>query len=367
MIHTKKALATAAITAIAALSFTACSTGSENNPNPDNDKAVINMQFSSYLGPTTPMGKGISWFISEVESRSNGAIKIEAFWEGALLAGPDTLNGVSTGLADIGYMTTSYNPAELPLTQSLSVPFVTDNVPAIQETLWNLYQNYEPYQEEWNKNNVEVLTFMGVPPSVVATKDEVPNYDSLKGRTLRATGYTAAALQIAGANAITLPVSDVYESIQRGLIEGYSSMILDTIPSLSLQEVAPIITDTGLGIYTLNTFIMNADTYNALSDGHKKIFAEVSADYQKKFLEILAGVEDEACTIVLEAGGAIHTWPASETQKWKVAVGDELLNKWKDDARGRGVDPDGFYGQFIEKLQSSSTAYESGLSRCAAR
>lgn len=367
MNNTHKLLATTAVATIAALSLAACAaepgSGSTETPN----QPVIELQFSSYLGPTTPMGEGISWFIDQIEQRSNGSIRIEPFWEGALLAGPDTLSGVGQGLADLGYMTTSYNPSELPLSQSLSVPFVSDNVPAVQEAFYEIYQSYEPYRQEWNANNVEVLTFMGVPPSVVATKSEVPTYESLAGLTLRATGYTAAALQIAGANAITLPVTDVYESIQRGMIEGYSSMILDTIPSLSLEEVAPVLTDTRLGIYTGNVFIINSDTYNRLSDEQKQIFADVSRDYQEQFLGILETIEDDACTIVLDAGGVINTWPQSETDKWKNAVGDELLNKWKSDAVARGADPDTFYDLFLTKLQSASNDYQSGMSRCAAR
>src|SRR5690606_15512790 len=136
----------------------------------------------------------------------------------------------------------------------------------------------------------------------------VEDYAWLAGKTLRASGYIAEALQKAGGNAVGLPVVDVYEAIQRGTIDGYTNMILDTVPVLSLQEVSPWIAETGLGLYTVNTLSINKNKWDSLSDEHKQIFEDVADRWQEYYLDQLTEVEDAACQLLIENGGGSTVW-----------------------------------------------------------
>src|SRR5690606_22954369 len=240
---------------------------------------TIKLQFSSFLGPSIPQSVAIEWMFDQIEERTNGAIEIERFWEGALLEGPATLQGVADNRADLAYTTASYNPSQLPLTMVISVPFITQDVPALQHTYTELYETNADFKAEWDATGVMPLVFIGVPPVATAATTEITGPDWFNGKSIRATGYTGNAIQAMGGNPVALGIAEVYESVQRGLIDGYTSNTFDNIPPLSLEEVAPYITDIGLGAYTVNSIIMHPDAWAEIPEEYQKIITEVAGEF----------------------------------------------------------------------------------------
>ncbi|MGB3413320.1 MAG: C4-dicarboxylate TRAP transporter substrate-binding protein [Microbacteriaceae bacterium] len=354
-----------ALASAAALLLAGCAPADNNGGNEGGDVQKVTLQFNSYLGNSTPQAKSLIWYFEEVEKASNGTIKIDQFWDGSLLDGPSSLAGVSDGRVDMVHVPTIYNPSELPLTQITAMPFITGDVAASGLTFQELYETNDAFRAEWDKHNVHSLFFIGVAPSFVSAPEKVTNFDWLKGKTLRASGYIAEALQKAGGNAVGLPVVDVYEAIQRGTIDGYTNMILDTVPVLSLQEVSPWIAETGLGLYTVNSLSFNKTKWDSLSEEHRKIFTDVASKWQDYYLKQLTEVEDTACQLLIDNGGGSTVWSDAEIKKWSDALGSSALDKWRADAQASGADVEAFYQTYIDTLRGHEGSYVNGITRCA--
>jgi len=340
--------------------------GSSTEASSDETPRVYKL--ATYVAPTAPHGKTLVWLADEVSKRTNGVVTIETYFNGELLPADELLSGVVDGRADFVFMTQQYNPAELPLSQITSIPFVTTDMSALSSALDYLAENSEAYQEEWESAGVVPLAFTAAAPSLFATKEPAPGVDWIQGRSIRAAGQAATAVQAAGGNAVSLVVGEIYESIQRGLLDGYTSMILDAVPSLSLEEVAPYIADTGLGTYSFNAIVANAATWDSMPEADRTLIAELAAEFDGRYRDAVTIGEDEACDAILAAGGEVTVWPDREIDKWKQLVGDAPREAWQSAAEAAGAPAEAFYDEYMEAIDAASgDSVPSGMARCAER
>jgi TRAP-type transport system periplasmic protein len=365
--RTKRTIITAgAVMATAAL-LVGCSAPA-NGGNGSEGAESVDLQLATYLGPTAPPAIAIQWAADELNARSDGEINVEIFFAGSLLEATDILTGVAQNRADMGLMSPPYNPGELPLTQSSAVPFQNDDAHALSAAWLDLWENNEAFQQEWTNSGVHPLSFIGAPTGIVSAQEPIESIDWFQGKNVRATSYTANALETVGANPVGITLGEIYEGMERGTVDGYASMLMDTITSASLHEVSPYVTSTGIGTYTGNVVMISPTVWDGLSPEHQAVFEEVFSEFPEHYLETYSGVEDEVCEALIEAGGGVNIWDESETQRWEDAVGDSVLNDWRDTVSGAGLDADAFWSDFQAALDANQRDdFESGMERCAAR
>jgi TRAP-type C4-dicarboxylate transport system substrate-binding protein len=326
------------------------------------------LELATYLGPQTPYGQAIEWFVAEVAEQSDGAVEIEVFWEGALLTGPDVLTGVSQGRAALGFSTPNYSPAELPLTQIMSIPFLAEDVVATQDAFTELYATNADYQNEWSSLGVRPLAFQAVTPMIIAGTDVPEDYEWLAGKQVRATSLMGNAVQAAGGNAVALALPEVYESVQRGLLQGVASLNFGTIPSISLQEVAPHVAYPGTGIYSITTLFANEATWSGLDENVRAVLESAAGGFNDVYLERLGAVEEETCDVILDAGGSVTVWDESDAEAWADELGDSITDIWKTSAAASGADLDAFYDEYVELANADiESSYVDGTIACADR
>jgi TRAP-type C4-dicarboxylate transport system substrate-binding protein len=360
---------TAAVgSAVGALVLTGCSgvNGGDSAGSGDGSIPSTRLQLATFVGPQTPYGAAIETFVDEVSEISDGAVEIEVFWEGSLLNGPDVLTGVADGRSDLGFSNANYSPAELPLSQLISVPFLSSDVVATQDAFAELYETNPDYTNEWSSLGVRPLAFQSVTPMVMLGETVPEDVDWLSGKTVRATSVMGNAVQAAGGNAVALALNELYESAQRGLIEGAASLNFGTIPSISLEEVMPHVADPGTGIYSQTTLIVNESTYEGLDESVRAVLDEASAGFNGAYLEQLAIFDAETCEVVLDAGGSVTRWDEEQTAEWQDLLGDSIVETWKEAASASGADVDAFYDEYLALIdQPADSDYVDGVAACA--
>ncbi len=355
----------AATVAVAALALTGCG-GIQGG---GGESGTLSLQFNSFLGPSTPQALAIDSIFTQVEEGSEGSVAIERFWGGALVAGPDTLGAVAQDRVDIGHMTVLYNPAELPLSQVIGIPFVTQDNSNVASIFTELYETNDAYRAEWESQGVVPIYFIGVPASAVGGPTPITGPEWFAGKDIRSTGYVAAALQQLGANPVALQSTEVYEAIQRGTVDGWANNILDTaIGDQSLQEVAPWVADAGTGLYTVNALVMSTSQWESLTDEQRTLFEDLRDTLNDEALSELEVLDDAACDLLIEAGGGATEWDAEQVQAWSDIVGDSALDSWRSDVTSAGVDADAFYDQYMQLIEEQTDPdFVDGISRCAER
>src|SRR5690606_28541607 len=112
----------AAVSAAAlVLSATACSSPAGG----DGDSGeTYTLSWTSYVGPDSHFSLAMNRWVEEVESRTDGRVKVETFVLEALCSTLDGLACVKDGRADIAYTSVGFHPAEFPLGNVVTVPFL---------------------------------------------------------------------------------------------------------------------------------------------------------------------------------------------------------------------------------------------------
>ncbi|MCW4385492.1 TRAP transporter substrate-binding protein DctP [Salinibacterium sp. SYSU T00001] len=360
-------LATVGAVAAAAMVITGCS-GSGGNA----DGETFDLTWTSYTTPEGYYSMAMDRWIEIVEEETDGRVTIEPFYSGSLCATMDGLACTKDGRADIAYTSPAFHPAEFPLANVVTVPFVAKDPVAQTKTAMSLFENNEAYASEFEAEGVRPLYFAPVTTSILGTTSEADSYEDLDGLSVRGTARMLKALEIAGANPSAIAVSEIYESIENGVIDAWSSTGLESaITEWNLGEVTPYMTDTQSGSFINVVAIMNDEVWQSLPSDIQDIMTEASQEVWGGLEgEYLEEIFDTTCDKAAEQGVELSTWSDAEAEKWADAVGDTLVNDWKSEAEAAGAeDVDAFYEDYLAELETATAEsdYVAPVEYCLSR
>lgn len=352
MIQRFKKLAAAVVVAGVALSAVGCQ-GVSSGGGGEGDLA--NWKGANYM----PEKNSFSKSLIEVSNylQDQGVAKSELFHQGSLLGPEDILPGVSEGRANFGIINPFYYPGDLPLTNVASVPFISNDPWAFTTALNDLYVSNAALKAEYAKAGVELITFVPVSATIVGTKKEVKTLGDLKGKKIRAVGLLSSAFSEIGASPVSVPAGDIYQSIEQGVIDGYTSYPFDIAVDNSFNEVAPKVIDAGTGTYSVGAILMNKSNWDSLSEDQQKKIRGNMATFTDDSSDQIAKDLKEMCDKFLKADGSATALSEGDVSKFKDIVGDSLIKQWKKDAEGSGVDAD-TSTKFLAELEDAIHKHE---------
>lgn len=334
----------------------------------DADYPELTLRYSSPLPESMSVSQGVEWWAEQVESRSGGAITVERFHGGSLLGAVDTLAGLQDGRVELGYLTAGYWPSEFPLWNAVGVPFLTSESLTDAAAWSHLSRESAPLSEEFTLAGVRPLFFMPLSQTVFGTRDELEGSSDLTGKRVRAIGYLATALQEAGVEPIAMDPSELYEAIQRGVLDGFAGWPFDVTASSGLHEVAPHFVMPGVGHYTSSALGISESVWSDLPPKVQELFEAVAEDYANWVPDALAEAEAAACQALADVGGTITVWTDAEAAEFESVVGDAAIESWMADAVATGLDEStvtAFLDDYLSTYEALASGEQGGAELCA--
>ncbi len=160
-------------------------------------------------------------FCKRVEELSNNKVKIEYYPAEQLGKLKDLLTLTGKGLVDIAYVPPSFFVGQVPLQSVMILPFWTTAAEG-QEIYYRLMEACPELRQEFEKYGVRPLRVYSTSQYDVGTaKKPVRSPEDLKGLKLKTSGgiFDYIAKQY-GVIPVTIPGPEMYEALQRGVIEG---------------------------------------------------------------------------------------------------------------------------------------------------
>jgi len=256
----------------------------------------VNLTFQSQASPEHPHGVAQKAFAEEVAERTNGKVKIEIYFSGSLLAGDADLGGLESGVADLGALFITYHPQTLPVanwfTQMQSLRSHSAPHGFIQGTaaLQKVAETSEALQQEADEHNV---VFLGISSGAInyglLCKEPINSLDDAKGVKVRVGGTVwADEVKAMGMTPISLPFSESYEALQRGVTDcewGDPT----TIAAFGLWDVAKFYHPVA-GSPSGSTYLTaNKDTWDSLPPDAQEIIQNANVNFNVRVTE--AGLE----------------------------------------------------------------------------
>ncbi|OWZ88965.1 C4-dicarboxylate ABC transporter substrate-binding protein [Sinorhizobium sp. LM21] len=254
-----------------------------------------------------------------VAERSGGKVKIELLPVGSVVEYNETLDAVAGGILDGQICDSSYWAGKDPAFGLISNPVGAWSDPAQMIDFVENGGGKEIMQELLGSYG---LHFIGVStPGLEAFVSRVPldGVDDLKGLKMRAPeGPIANVFAAAGAAPVNLPSSEVYTSIDKGVVDAADYSVFSVNQAQGLNGVAKHPVYPGFHSLPLVEVSMNKAKWDALPDDLKKMLEETVKEFQQTQINGLKAADQKAVEAAKAEGSiTIHDWSAEERAKFR--------------------------------------------------
>ena len=297
----------------------------------------ITLVFSSYLKENFTNNLTCQFWMDEVTKRTNGRVQFKTFYSGTLLKGKESLPGCGRGQCDLTLCPDAYTADRHPLSMVQTLLFMSDKMDSYLRACYRLFTTEPLLIEEFTQNNVHFLVEIPVSSNILGGREKINNAAQLKNKRIRAMALTADALSILGATPVGLPLGEVYDGLDKGVIDAYSLTDFTLASMFRLYEVAPYMIDTGMGQFGGMFFVMNKKKWDKLPKDIQEIMTQVAKESIDKHVALYQNVEGKMVDRAHEGGAKVVILSDQEKTKWRETAGPKLWNKWVSDMDSKGL------------------------------
>lgn len=229
----------------------------------------------------TPVGAAAEAFIPKVDEllARSGKYKITWVqgWGGAIVKPRGELEGIQTGLGDVGVVPGPFFPDKLTLFQiGYNTPFVSKDLDVTTEGMNQLLAKFPEMGAQVERFNQIALKVAGVADNyVLFTKREVKRFADLKGMKVGAVGANQPWVAAAGATPVATEVATQYNALQTGVFEGIV-LWQQTFTATKMCEIAKYRLDVDFGAVSPMLLTVNKDSWAKLPDEVRAAFREAA-------------------------------------------------------------------------------------------
>ncbi len=278
-------------------------------------------------------------WLKKIEEATGGRVKIQAFHGQTLAKGKDLWNATKSGITDIGWIFHGYFPGLTPLTDVISLPALPfQSAEKGSEVLWKLYKQTPEIQKEFK--DVKVLLFFTSEPYNLITRDKpVKSIQDLEGLKIRMTGGPPTdMIEALGAVPLLIPMTDIYISLQKGVIDGMGAP-WEAIHTYRFYEVVNHYTEVPFpAVYF--SIVMNIDSWNRLPEDIQEAIMSIGGLEGSRFWgrNFFDAVKAETLEKIEASGNGDHIYRLSkeERDRWLETGGKPIWAEWVKRMESKG-------------------------------
>ena len=290
-----------------------------------------------------------SFFVPEVTkrvaARTKHKVEFVEGYGGSMVKVADTLEGVQSGIIDIGGFCFCFEPSNLPLHAfQVMLPFGTMD-PVKSVTLARRVYDQVPYmskvfEDRFNQRLIALIADNGYN---LGTSFDWNKVADLKGRKLAGAGLNLKWLEYAGATPVQSSLPEAYTSMQTGVYQGWI-MFPSGYVNFKLHEVGKYYTEIGFGAITWHGLTVNRARFAKLPKEVQEIILEVGREYEARTGTVNLEAYPNQLEQLRKAGATVKQLPDSVRVDWA-----NSLKNWPQE-KATELDKAGLPGSQVLKL-----------------
>ena len=228
-----------------------------------------------------------NFFVPEVSkrvaARTKHKLEFVEGYGGSMVKVADTLEGVQSGIIDIGGYCFCFEPSNLPMHAfPVMMPFGAESTATSVKAARAVYDKV-PYLTKVFEDKFNQKLVMLVPEQSyqLGTNFDWNSVSDLKGKKLAGAGLNLKWLEYAGAVPVQSTLPDAYTSMQTGVYNGWI-MFPSAWVNFKLNEVANNYTEVGFGAITWHGLTINKARFAKLPKDVQDILIEVAKEFEGK-------------------------------------------------------------------------------------
>jgi TRAP-type C4-dicarboxylate transport system substrate-binding protein len=254
-------------------------------------------------------------FEDNLKKESNGAMSIN-------IMGPDVVpmleqfQPVQSGVFDLLFTHSAYHLGATAMGVALETT-TADPTMRREAGLIELANN------EYAKHDMKLLALMPMAKyNIVLSKLPRKTAPSLKGLKIRTPNAAAPLMKSLGGAPVNLPASQIYTSLQKGVIDGFSLVAMGHL-DYKIHEVATYLVRPLFGYISFSLF-MNKNKYDSLSADEKKWITAAAIKTEVESKVYFQKKHEEEVVKLQEHGMKIINLPESEASTLDKKLNDTL-------------------------------------------
>lgn len=292
----------------------------------------------------------VKFFAKEMEKRSEGELKFDPHWAGALLKWDAIMSGVGGGTADMGSVIAAYEPKPLMGLGIGDLPLDHSDPWVGMRAMYDLMTRNEQMKASMTKQNLVYLSNFSTGPVQFecAGNKKILKVEDIAGLRMRATSTYGKVLGDLGANIINTTYGEVYQALDTGLVDCVAGYFY-AMRAYKTFEVTDNVTEANWGQIMGFALVMNLDVWNELPEKQQKVLNEVGSDMIDHFSKLQIA-ESESIIKGLETGDIgrkvpVTKMPAEERQKLIDAT-QKYVDGWIRDVTAQGMDGQAIWDEY---------------------
>ncbi|NTU59745.1 MAG: TRAP transporter substrate-binding protein [Deltaproteobacteria bacterium] len=296
---------------------------------------TVELNYATFFPVTHKHTVLVQEWAKEVEKRTNGAVKVTIFAGATLTPADQTYDSVTKGIADIGMSVASYSKGRFPLSEVIDLP-LGYSLGSQATHLANAYmQKFQP--KEFSDTKVMYVHAHG--PGILHTKKPVKSLEDLKGMKIRCTGTSAKVLKELGALPVAMPMTETYDALQKGVVEGFVAP-KEALQGFKLGEVVKYTTENYGSSYSLLFWVaMNKQKWDSLPKDVQATIEKINVEWIEKSGKVWDEIEKGGADFGASKGMQTIKLTPAEDARWS-AESKDVIAEYVTTTKAKGLPGD---------------------------
>lgn len=256
---------------------------------------------------------------------------------GALAKVGDELEAVEEGLAEIGLVSSLFDPAKLSVQNvTYFTPFVSSNSTQVANWMDELQQTNVDMKASWAANGLEYLGgAIGIDDYLLMTTFPINSISDLDGKKIGAPGPAMNWLKGTGAVGVSGNLTTYYNEIKTGVYDGVVVFASAAVPG-KLYEVAPYITKVGFGAQYAGGIAANKDWFDGLPANVQKALKDAAIVNSNAYHKDLDATVSKFLSIMEANGATVNEVDQAFREQWAAGM-ENVAKQWAERLDSEGV------------------------------
>ncbi len=239
----------------------------------------------SLWGPSRPVTVAIEYLAEEIETRTDGALRMVLHFGEAISPARENIDGVALGVFEAAHICPSYHPGKTPAMGALELPFIPfEDIRSSHRVALRVHE-HPVIEQELDRFNARVLQHVIAPRYEFMGRGEPPtDLAGWQGKRVRAPGAVGEGVRALGGRPTSVAAPEIYTSLERGLFDAAALPFSYTFASYRIHEVAEWYTFNLILAHPSCAIIVNKDAWSALTESQKQTIEDINVEaYEIQF------------------------------------------------------------------------------------
>jgi TRAP-type mannitol/chloroaromatic compound transport system substrate-binding protein len=282
---------------------------------------TTNLRFQTHYAPETVSGKLAAEYVDNVQTMSNGEIKIEIFYSSSVVKSVETFDAAATGILDCDMTGGAYQTGKNPAFQFVGDVMGGYDTP-YQLMSWLYYGGgREAAQALYNKFDMELIGWWIYGQESLSSSKPIAGPADLKDFKFRSPpGLETKIFENLGAKPIVMDFTEIFTALETGIIDGADASGLANNVGLGLYDLVQHATYPGFHSMPMDHLACNKAKWDAMPEHHKRIMSVAMESLALRTAVQFEKKNAEAAAMLTAKGVKLYDWSAEDRLQFRKAA-----------------------------------------------